>query len=622
MNKRQKLVQKQFLNNEQAIINRLDQVYGKALADIEEKISKLTFTINDLKLEYSWLDDGDPEKERIRSMIQSRIYQREYQEQLRRQVDGILQRMHVAEFTNISDYLDTCYTDGFIGSVFDMHGQGVPVIMPIDQEAMVRAVQLESKISKGLYTRLGEDVDLLRKKVTAQVSRSIATGMTYRDTAKALEGYTRIGYNNAIRIARTEGHRVQTTATMDTMEKAREKGADVLKQWDSTLDSRTRESHVAVDGEIREVDKPFSNGLDYPGDPNGSAAEVINCRCALLQRARWALDDGFTKFNGFTNQLETFDSPDDYDEFKKSFFSAENRQYMDYIQQMEDKYGTKDFPRLLDAMSEQEYKRYSELLAKNPVYNKVAVETLGVDIPTPTTMFIPANTIEEATEYARRFVRAEQTRYSGIVDYGKIDVSVANDINEALTEIFDAYDVPPLRSIQLMNMREKMWRESQAEAAYGFMTGDLYINGKWYKSPKTIAEHRKEYTDLLDLVMPKLPEVIAQYEGKTDYKSRTKLTYYQALLKSGRTNVSAVDTKGTIIHELGHMLDAEVFRFHKTGSTFDVRASMEKYADGISAYATSDSREYIAESFAAFWNGEIDILDPELVKIFRGAMKK
>ena len=29
----------------------------------------------------------------------------------------------------------------------------------------------------------------------------------------------------------------------------------------------------------------------FPGDPNGGAAEVINCRCALLQRARWALDD-------------------------------------------------------------------------------------------------------------------------------------------------------------------------------------------------------------------------------------------------------------------------------------------------------------------------------------------
>ena len=68
MNNRQKQVQKQFLNDEKVVIKRLEQVYNKSLSDINEKISNLTFKINDLKLEYSWLDDGDPEKERIKSM--------------------------------------------------------------------------------------------------------------------------------------------------------------------------------------------------------------------------------------------------------------------------------------------------------------------------------------------------------------------------------------------------------------------------------------------------------------------------------------------------------------------------------------------------------------------------
>ena len=325
MNKRQKLVQEQFLNNEKAVIERLNQIYNKSLKDIDDKIKNLKFTINDLKLEYSWLDDEDPEKARIKSMIQSKIYQKQYQEQLRNQVDGILQRMDIAEFTNISDYLDTCYVDGFIGTMFDAHGQGVPIIAPIDQEAMVRAVQLESKISKGLYTRLGEDVTLLKKKITAQVSRSIATGMTYAQTAKALEGYTRIGYTNAIRIARTEGHRIQTTATMDAMQTAKAKGADVMKQWDATLDGRTRESHQMVDGEIRELDKPFSNGLMYPGDPDGDAAEVVNCRCALLQRARWAVadEDKVIRMDSETGELIECKN---YAEFKEKYLSSVERQ--------------------------------------------------------------------------------------------------------------------------------------------------------------------------------------------------------------------------------------------------------------------------------------------------------
>ena len=35
----------------------------------------------------------------------------------------------------------------------------------------------------------------------------------------------------------------------------------------------------------------------YPGDPSGRAEEVINCRCALLQRARWALGNDYTKWS-------------------------------------------------------------------------------------------------------------------------------------------------------------------------------------------------------------------------------------------------------------------------------------------------------------------------------------
>jgi uncharacterized protein with gpF-like domain len=146
--------------------------------------------------------------------------------------------------------------------------------------------------------------------------------MTYAQVAKGLENYTRIGYNNSIRIARTEGHRIQTTATMDAMTVAKEKGADVLKQWDATLDTRTRESHQAVDGEVRELDKPFSNGLMYAGDPSGGAAEVVNCRCAILQRARWAL--GESELQTLKDRAAYFglDKADEFNDFKQKYLKA------------------------------------------------------------------------------------------------------------------------------------------------------------------------------------------------------------------------------------------------------------------------------------------------------------
>lgn len=357
MNRRQKLIQQQFLNNEAAIIKRLKQVYGQALKDVNGNIEAL-------------MKRFDPE---TGDLPQSAIYQLQYQNMIKDQLEGILNQMQTKQFTSISDYLDTCYEDGFVGSLFDLHGQDVPLMMPLNQESMVTAVQLDSKISQGLYTRLGEDVGVLKKKITAQVSRSIATGTAFAECAKQLAGYTRIGYNNAIRIVRTEGHRIQNQAAMNVMEQAKERGADIVKQWDATLDGKTRDSHAAVDGEIRELDEKFSNNLMFPGDPSGAAAEVINCRCRALQRARWAVGGGFTKWNNFTRQFETFDAPQDYGEFKKAFFSDGNKRYMDYVQQMEKKYRSRDWMKIMDQMTEREYDRYFDLMSKNPIYNGKSV---------------------------------------------------------------------------------------------------------------------------------------------------------------------------------------------------------------------------------------------------------
>ena len=320
MNKRQKIVQQAFLDDEEKVINKLKNQYSHSLKEITKKAENLQKDIERLDT-LAKLSVDEEEKEKILSQRRSKVYQKQYQDSLKKQVSDILDNMQENEFTTVADYLDKCYEQGFLGTMYDLQGQGIPLCFPLDQEAMVRAVQLDSKISQGLYSRLGEDVSVLKKKITAQVSRGISTGMTFPQIAQQLAGVTNIGFNNAVRIARTEGHRIQVQSGMDACYKAKEKGADVVKQWDSTMDGVTRESHVAVDGEIRDLDEKFSNGLRFPGDPHGMAREVVNCRCALLQRARWDLsDEEFTKMNGETGELMHFKDVNDYNEFKKEFF--------------------------------------------------------------------------------------------------------------------------------------------------------------------------------------------------------------------------------------------------------------------------------------------------------------
>lgn len=127
---------------------------------------------------------------------------------------------------------------------------------------------------------------------------------------------------NAMRITRTEAHRISQQAAYDALKKAKDNGADVVKQWDATLDKRTRPSHARVDGEIRELDEPFSNGLMKPGDPNGRAAEVINCRCQLLQRARCALDED--KLDELKERAAYFglDKTANFEDFRRKYMPA------------------------------------------------------------------------------------------------------------------------------------------------------------------------------------------------------------------------------------------------------------------------------------------------------------
>lgn len=340
MNKHQKLVQQHFLNDEEAIIQRLRHIYNKSLKDITGKIADLDKSIG--MLQKALADVGTDEvgdlalavlgskkhftpeeaKETLQSMLQSKVYQKKYQSALKKQVGGVYDLMLWQEYKTVSDYLTECYENGFIGTMYDLQGQGIPLCFPLDQEAMVRAVQLDSKISQGLYKKLGEDVAVLKQKIAAQVSRGIATGMTFQQVAQQLAGTTKIGFNNAVRIARTEGHRVQVQSAMDACYKAKDKGAEVVKQWDSTLDSRTRESHMWVDGEIRELDDKFSNGLMFPGDPSGGAAEVINCRCALLQRARWALDEDELKTLQDRAKHFGLDKTASFEDYKAKYLKA------------------------------------------------------------------------------------------------------------------------------------------------------------------------------------------------------------------------------------------------------------------------------------------------------------
>lgn len=242
--------------------------------------------------------------------------------------------------------------------------------------------------------------------------------------------------------------------------------------------------------------------------------------------------------------------------------------------------------------------------------------------------YVEANSVEEAQAYANKYVSSYKSKYSGNVSYKGLDAEHANAVNRAITRVFDDYDIDPLNNIETMNFREKKWKfavEDGTAAAYGWGNGgNFYINQKLLGNKKLEKAFTDRANELLNTVINGA-DVILNRPNLKDVQRN----YINALVKSRRQCVAqtaANFTESTVIHEMGHALHDKIFwKYGKTTKNpngIDFVESMSKYGGNISGYAISNTHEYIAESFAAYYCGEADKLDPEIVKMFEGAKKK
>ena len=303
MNKQERDFYLGQLETEKQVLKALKRQYERALADIVHRIRIL----------------------QTDELTQSRIYQIDYQKALKAQVEAILDKLQADEYDTIHRYLKESYIDGFVGAMYTMGVQdGIHVIMPIDQKAAVKAIVTDSKLTSPLYNALGTDMKTLKRKISEEITRGIATSLPYAKIARNITNQTNMPFANAKRIVRTEGHRIQEASAEDARQAAKKRGADVIKQWDASLDPKTRPLHRRLDGQIRELDEPFEAGgytPMYPGD-FGDPSQDCNCRCVALTRARWEMDE--KELETIKKRAEYFglDKSESFEDFKRKYLKA------------------------------------------------------------------------------------------------------------------------------------------------------------------------------------------------------------------------------------------------------------------------------------------------------------
>ena len=118
--------------------------------------------------------------------------------------------------------------------------------------------------------------------VTSAVTQAVLQGQAIPRLAASIAGIAAMDRRAAMKAARTAMTSAHSLGKLKGYERAADMGIDVEKQWLAALDPRTRGSHRHLDGEVVKLDAEFSNGLKYPGDPDGPGSEIYNCRCTLV----------------------------------------------------------------------------------------------------------------------------------------------------------------------------------------------------------------------------------------------------------------------------------------------------------------------------------------------------
>lgn len=124
--------------------------------------------------------------------------------------------------------------------------------------------------------------DATYREITDLLSKAYGENWSHSELVKEIYStYKDYGYARARMIARTEMAGVMNGGA----EKAYKQAGVKKKEWLASLDGETRDAHAAANGQVVEIDQPFNVGgemLTAPGDPGGSAAQTINCRCTVL----------------------------------------------------------------------------------------------------------------------------------------------------------------------------------------------------------------------------------------------------------------------------------------------------------------------------------------------------
>lgn len=221
--------------------------------------------------------------------------------------------------------------NGMIDAVQDRAQDVVSGLKGCTQAILRRAV--ENPVSK---LTLNDRLEKHRKEIIYDIKQAITVGLMNGDRYSTMAGRIKQSvdgsYKKAIRISRTETHRVREAGNLDAARSVQEALSSgnvplqIMKVWKTMKDERVRPAkqkgrnkqydHRKMDGVAVKIDEEFilpSGAKTMAPGQSGVAGEDINCRCYLSYELRKVDEESVKQTGG--KQYTPYDENDPRDIF-------------------------------------------------------------------------------------------------------------------------------------------------------------------------------------------------------------------------------------------------------------------------------------------------------------------
>ena len=281
---------------------KFDAIYKQAAKEVNEKVTDFTNKfkvkadkkLNDLKA-------GKITQAEYNNWMRGQLFQKKQWLALQEHITDVYVNSNRAALDVLNKGMFNTLIANANWEAYELeHGVGINLGFGLyDSRTVTNLIANDPKVLP--YKKLDpkKDKPWNMKTIRAEITQSIIQGESLDKLGKRLAKATGSKNMNAMMVhARTAMTGAQNAGRQLRLDDAvNNMGIKVHKEWMSTLDTRTRDSHRDMDGEKRQTNEKFSNGLRYPGDPEGHPREVYNCRCTLVGD----LDDYPSRYQRYDN---------------------------------------------------------------------------------------------------------------------------------------------------------------------------------------------------------------------------------------------------------------------------------------------------------------------------------